>query len=142
MTPAYWSGRRVADRVGDVDGGRAGLDGGLDDFAEEVDLGPRGVLGAELDVRAAASGLAHARDSLLDDLRLLIRSLCSRWIADVARKTWIRGFWANWIASQARSMSRSLHRARPQTDCAGDLGGDGTDGLEVADARRSGTRPR
>ena len=28
----------------------------------------------------------------------------------------MRGFWANWIASQARSMSRSLHRARPQTD--------------------------
>ncbi len=47
---------------------------------------------------------------------LVIRSLCSRWIAEVARKTWIRGFWANWIASQARSMSRSLHRARPQTD--------------------------
>ena len=34
----------------------------------------------------------------------------------MARKTWIRGFWAYWIASQARSMSRSLHRARPQTD--------------------------
>ncbi len=28
----------------------------------------------------------------------------------------MRGFWAYWIASQARSMSRSLHRARPQTD--------------------------
>ena len=37
-------------------------------------------------------------------------------MAEVARKTWIRGFWAYWIASQARSMSRSLHRARPQTD--------------------------
>ena len=45
-------GRGVADGVGDVDRGRAGLDGGLDDLAEEVDLGARGVLGAELDVAA------------------------------------------------------------------------------------------
>ena len=45
----------------------------------------------------------------------VIFSLCSRWIAEVARKTWIRGFWAYWRASQARSMSRSLQRARPQT---------------------------
>ena len=52
MTAAYWVGRGVADGVGDVDRGRPGLDGGLDDLAEEVELGPRGVLGAELDVRA------------------------------------------------------------------------------------------
>ena len=45
----------------------------------------------------------------------VILSLCSRWMAEVARKTWIRGFWAYWTASQARSMSRSLQRARPQT---------------------------
>ena len=78
-------------------------------------------------VRAASSGLnsmsgqqALARRTLATAFSmiwaLLIRSLCSRWMADVARKTWIRGCWAYWIASQARSMSRSLHRARPQTD--------------------------
>ncbi len=47
-------GRRVADGVGDVHRGGPGLDGRLDDLAEEVELGPRGVLGAELDVRAIA----------------------------------------------------------------------------------------
>ena len=46
--------RRVADGVRDVHRRGAGLDGGLDDLAEEVELGPRGVLGAELDVRATA----------------------------------------------------------------------------------------
>ena len=36
-------------------------------------------------------------------------------MAEVARKTWIRDLWAYFTASQARSMSLSLHRARPQT---------------------------
>ena len=44
-----------------------------------------------------------------------ILSLCSRWMGEVARKTWIRGLWAYRTASHARSMSRSLQRARPQT---------------------------
>ena len=41
---------RVADRVGDVDRGGAGLDGPLDDLGQEVQLGAGGVLGRELDV--------------------------------------------------------------------------------------------
>ena len=45
----------------------------------------------------------------------VIRSLNSRWIELVARKTWIRGCSAALSASQARSMSASLQRARPQT---------------------------
>ena len=97
-----------------------------------------------ISVRAASSGLnstsaqyalgpPDAGDGPLDDLGAWSScSLCSRWMAEVARKTWIRGFWAYWSASQARSMSRSLQRARPQTRRAGDLGGDGADGLEVA----------
>src|SRR3954454_6108049 len=36
-------------------------------------------------------------------------------MAEVARKTWILGLCANLTASQARSMSLSLQRARPQT---------------------------
>ena len=47
-------GGGVTDGVGDVHDGRAGLDGGLDDLAEEVDLGPGRILGAELDVGAIA----------------------------------------------------------------------------------------
>ena len=61
MTVGVLGGRGVADGVGDVDGRRAGLDGGLDDLAEEVDLGPGGVLGAELDVVADSLGPPDAR---------------------------------------------------------------------------------
>ena len=68
ITRGVLGGRGVADGVGDVDRGRAGLDGGLDDLAEEVDLGPGGVLGAELDVGAVALGPLDARDGPLDDL--------------------------------------------------------------------------
>jgi len=39
---------RVADGVRDVDGARTGVDGGLDDAAEEVDLGAAGILAGEL----------------------------------------------------------------------------------------------
>ncbi len=46
---------------------------------------------------------------------LAIRSLCSRWIALVARKTWIRGWAASLIADHALSMSSGLQRASPQT---------------------------
>ena len=45
---------------------------------------------------------------------LSIFSLCSRWMALVARKTWIRACSACRTASQARSMSASRQRARPQ----------------------------
>ena len=61
-------------------------------------------------------------------------------MAEVARKTWIRGFWAYLTASQARSMSRSLHRARPQTVEPVTSRGDGPDRLEVAD--RGDREPR
>src|SRR5262249_22753951 len=44
------AGDGVADRVGDVDGGGAGLDGLLDHLGQEVQLGASGVLGRELDV--------------------------------------------------------------------------------------------
>ena len=57
---AHVGGRGVADRVGDVDRGGAGVDGRLDHLAEEVALGARGVLGRELDVAAVADGPLHA----------------------------------------------------------------------------------
>ncbi len=44
ITPGVLGGGGVAHGVGDVDRGRAGGDGGLDDLAEEVHLGPGGVL--------------------------------------------------------------------------------------------------
>ena len=51
-------GDGVADRVGDVDGGGAGVDHGLEDAQQELRVGPGGVLGAELDLRVGAQGLA------------------------------------------------------------------------------------
>ena len=53
-------GRGVADRVGDVDRGGAGVDGRLDHLAEEVGLGAGGVFGRELDVGAVAGRPLHA----------------------------------------------------------------------------------
>ncbi len=46
------------------------VDGRLHDFAQKVELGPRGVLRAELDVRTVALGPSHAFDGLVDDLGL------------------------------------------------------------------------
>ena len=45
----------VADGVGEVEGGGAGLDGDLADLDEEVAVGAGGVLGGELDVVAVAA---------------------------------------------------------------------------------------
>ena len=70
MTVAVLKRRGIADGVGNIDRGGAGLDGRLHDLAEKVELGPGGVLGAELDVRAIALGSPHAGNGLLDDLGL------------------------------------------------------------------------
>ena len=66
---------------------------------------------------------------------LSIFSLNSRWMALVARKTWIRGCSAFCSASQARSMSASLQRASPQITAPRDVLGNRADRFEVA--RRS-----
>ena len=55
-------GHGVADRVGDVDRGRAGLDRRLDHLAQELGLGARGVLRRELDVVTEAARVLHALD--------------------------------------------------------------------------------
>ena len=49
-------GHGIADGVGDVHGGRTGLDDGEGDFGEEVQLGARGVFRRELDVGAELAG--------------------------------------------------------------------------------------
>jgi hypothetical protein len=53
-----------ADRVGDVEGAGTTVDGGLEDVAHEVEVGPGGVLGAELDVVGVLPGTRHRRDGL------------------------------------------------------------------------------
>ena len=61
-------GRRVADRIGQVDRRRARLDDRLDDAAEEVEVAARGVLGRELDVVGVVPGVADRLDRRLEAL--------------------------------------------------------------------------
>ena len=108
------AGHGVADRVGDVDGGGADLDDALDDLGEEVQLGAGGVFRRELDVIADGPARWTASTARRTISSLAILSLNSRWMALVARKTWMRGRAPRARASQARSMSSALQRARPQ----------------------------
>ena len=65
---------RVADGVGDVDGGGAGVDGGLHAAAEEIVLGAGAVLGRPFHVVGVAARAGHLRDHHLVDLvRLLLQ---------------------------------------------------------------------
>ena len=62
---------RVADRVRDVDGARAGVDDRLVDAEQVVDVGPAGVLGRELDLGVGpelAPPVADPLDGLLERL--------------------------------------------------------------------------
>ena len=54
-------GGGVADGVGDVDRRGTGVDRSLHHTAEEVEVGPRGILWGELNVVAVAAGSLHAR---------------------------------------------------------------------------------
>ena len=61
-------GRGVADGVGDVDGGGAGLDGDCDHLDEEVGVGAGGVFGGELDVVGEGAGEADGLGGLVERL--------------------------------------------------------------------------
>ncbi len=61
---------RVADRVRNVDGGGAGLDGRRDHAREEIEFGARGVFGRELHVVAELARDLHAFDGAAHDLVL------------------------------------------------------------------------
>ena len=58
----------VADRVRNVDGACAGVDGSLDDAAEEIDLRAAGVLAGKLHVGAQTARLLHRAHCLLHHL--------------------------------------------------------------------------
>jgi len=61
----------VADGVRDVDGAGAGVDGGLEDMAQEVEVGAPGVFRRELDIVGELARLLHRGHRALDDLRRL-----------------------------------------------------------------------
>ncbi len=62
----------------------------------------------------------------------VILSLCSRWIAEVARKTWIRGLLGVLQGLPSAVDIAIIAPGEAADGRAGDLGGDGADGLEVA----------
>ena len=65
---------RIADGVGDIDGGGAGLDRGLDAAAEEIVLGAGAVLARPFDVVGVVARARDLRDHHLVDLvRLLLQ---------------------------------------------------------------------
>jgi len=68
-------GGGVADGVGHVDRGGAGLDGGVDDLFQEVELRAAGVFGGELDVIRVLAGGGNRVDGELDDVFLALAQL-------------------------------------------------------------------
>ena len=125
--------RGVADRVGQVDGGGAGLDGRLDAAAEIVDRRARGVHGATTrhPRRDCAPGPRSAR-MISSTCSSVLRIWCARWIGEVETKVWMRGR-AAWPDRLARAGDVGGDGAR-QTGDDGVLGppGDLGHGLEVA----------
>ena len=74
---AELGGDRVADGVGDVHRRRAGIDHGLVDPQQELGVGARGVLGAELDLGVGPQCLAGVADPLDGALRVPARGRCA-----------------------------------------------------------------
>ena len=66
--------RRIADRVGDIDRGGAGIDRGLHAAAQEIVLGAGAVLRRPFDIVGVIARARHLRDHHLEDLvRLLLQ---------------------------------------------------------------------
>ena len=108
-------GRRIAHRIGQIDGGGAGLDRGLHAAAEVVDLGAGGVLGRPLHVVDPVARAAHLEvhhlQHLLGRLLQLVLAVHGR-RGDERMDARPR---ACFTASPARSMSSSPARDSPHT---------------------------
>ena len=124
--------RGVADGIGNVDGGGAGFDGGLDDLAKKVDLGAGGVFGAELDVRAISLGPSHAGDGLLDDLGLGHPQLVLAVNGRSGQKDVDPRFLSVLDGFPGAVDVAVVAPGQPADRRAGDFRGDGPDRLEVA----------
>src|SRR6267142_60038 len=68
-------GRGVADGVGEIDRRGAGLDGGLGDLFQEIELGAAGIFGREFDVAGVGQGLLNRLDADADDFFLALAEL-------------------------------------------------------------------
>ena len=120
ISAAEFIRRGVADRIGDVERGRAGLDGRFQHLVQEFRIAAPGVFRAELDIRAQAAGIGHhLGDPLPAPARGSSCSLYCMWISEVARKVWMRGRAAWRTASQALSISLWRGPRQPADDrCA------------------------
>ena len=112
---AIFVGRRVAHRVGQVDGGGAGLDGGFDAAAQIID----GRAGASMADHSTSSTRLRACVTVAvmisSTSSSVLRIWCARWIGEVETKVWMRGRAAWRTASPARAISTEMARARPAT---------------------------
>ena len=136
MAAAYCVRHGVADGVGNVHRRGAGLDGRLDDLGEEVQLGAGGVLGRELDVLADSLGaLARPRRRAATISSLAIFSLNSRWMALVARKTWMRGSAASLERFAGAVDVGVVAAGQAADDRPAHFAGDGLHRLEIAGRR-------
>ena len=108
----------VAHGVRDVHGGGAGLDHGLVDVQQVVHLGPRRVLGRELDLRVAAHRLPRPGDPAAGPRRGPRRgtsaACCLRWMSLVAMNRWRCGRSASTIASRPSGRRHGSARGPPQ----------------------------
>jgi len=105
-------GRRVADRVWNVDRRRTGLDRGAktshrNESSERV--ASSALNSTSRQSTAACETAVRPTPALVRP----IRSLCSRWMSDVARNVWMRGLSATgWLPKPGRCLSPSHARAR------------------------------
>ena len=100
---------------------------------QELPVGAGRVLGRELDVAGERPWRsATIRSTRSSTSSRLMRSLCLRWMSEVAMNVWIRADSAPLTAIAARSMSLSLHRASPATVDALHPVGDRSHRFEVA----------
>ena len=134
---------RVADRVRDVDGGRALLDHRLQHAAEEVDLGATAVLRARTRRRGSAlrakRTASFACSSTCSGVMRSFFSMCS---ALVAMKVWMRQAFAPFSASMPRCDVAVVGAAQARHGRVLDRVGDRAHRLEVAVRRRRESRPR
>jgi hypothetical protein len=101
----------VADGVGEVEGGGAGLDGDFADFDEDVGVSAGGVFGNSTSSQKVRAKATISAIWSMACLRVM-RSLAARWRSEVERKVWMRLEGAGSMARAAASMSSRLQRAR------------------------------
>ena len=126
-----WNGE--AHGVGDIHRGGPRVDGRLHDTGQKFRLGARRILGRKLDILHKAFARLTPSMASRTISSSAFFNLNSRWMAEVARKTWIRASSpAGLTAAPAASMSLGTHRASPQMIGPPDFRGDGSNRLEIA----------